>query len=87
MILQALIHTIYLLIYAVTSPIRLLPDVTMPVGFTNAMEQASRNISGLNNIFPIDTVLTLLKLYIIIEGAYLTYKLIMWLIRRVPTQS
>lgn len=87
MILTGLINTIYGLLYLVTSPIRLLPDVTLSSGFTDAMNTVGGYLSSLNNLLPIDTILTLLGVYIAIELAYLTYKLIMWLIKRFPTQS
>lgn len=87
MIFTTLINGIYGLLYLVTSPIRLLSDVTMPAGFTSAMSTASQYLSSLNVIIPVDVILTLLGIYIAIELAYLTYKLIMWLIKRFPTQS
>jgi hypothetical protein len=87
MITSALINVIYYVLYGITSPIRLLPDVVLPSGFTSAMTTASGYYTSLNSILPLDTMITLLGIYITIEVAYLSYKLIMWLIKRFPTQS
>lgn len=87
MIIKGFIDMIYGLIYLITLPITLLPDVSLPAGFTNAITTANGYLRSLDVIIPIQTVLTLLGIYIAIELAYFTYKLIMWLIKRFPTQS
>jgi hypothetical protein len=87
MIIKLFTDAMYALIYVITSPIRLLPDVSLPIAFTNAITTANGYISSINTIIPVDTIILLIKLYIVIELAYFTYKLIMWLIKRFPTQS
>lgn len=87
MILTIFLDLIYYLIYAITSPIRLLADATLPSGFLSAIQTSGGYISSLNQILPIDTILALLSIYVGIEIAFLSYKLIMWLIKRLPTQS
>lgn len=87
MILVAIINTLYYLLYALTSPFRLLPDVTLPVGFTSAITTANGYIKSLDQIVPIDTLLVLIALYVSIELAYFGYKFTMWVIKRLPTQS
>ena len=87
MIIKIFMDGIYELLYAITSPIRLLPNVALPVAFTNAIATANGFLSALNSLIPIDTIIILLSLYIGFELAYLTYKFIMWLIKRFPTQS
>ena len=44
-------------------------------------------LASLNTIVPIDMLITLIQFYIGIEVAYWAYKFVMWLIRRIPTQS
>lgn len=87
MIFTGIINAIYYLLYAVTYPIRLLPDVDLSGGFGSAMQTVGGYLSSLNDILPIDVILSLLGIYVTIETAYLSYKLIMWLIKRFPTQS
>lgn len=87
MILTGLINAIYYIIFLVTTPIRILPNASLPEAFTSAILTANGYISSLNSIVPIDTILAIIALYVVIEGSYLTYKLTMWLIKRFPTQS
>jgi hypothetical protein len=87
MIFSGIINAIYYLVWLVTQPIRLLNDVTLPTNFSEAMHTAGGYISPLNFVLPVDTILTLLTLSLLIEGAYFAYKLTMWVIKRFPTQS
>lgn len=87
MITTGIIYLIYGLVFAVTFPIRNLADVSMATNFNTSITTANGYISSFNTIFPIDTIGQILTLFLAIEGAVLTYKLIMWLIRRIPTQS
>lgn len=87
MITDAIINAIYAIVYLISSPLRLLNDVVMPVKFTQAMTTVNNYLAGLNVLLPIDTIITLLTISITIEVAYLSYKLVMWIIRRFPTQS
>lgn len=87
MIVTAFIQTIYYLVYAICSPFLLLPNVTLPQAFADTITTASGYLSSLNSFLPIDTIITILKISIAIEVAYLTFKLIMWVIKRIPTQS
>lgn len=87
MIVTGIIYLIYGLVFVITSPIRGLSDVTMSNSFATSITTANGYISSFNTIFPIDTLGTILTLFLSVEGAVLLYKLIMWLVRRVPTQS
>jgi hypothetical protein len=81
------LNLIYGIIFIVTSPIRLLPDVVLNNGFNDAITNASGYISAFNSFLPIDTILSILGVFLIIESAYMIFKLIMWVIKRFPTQS
>ena len=87
MITSAFFYVIYGLVWLITLPIRNLADVAMSASFSNAVDTASGYIASFNEFIPIDTIAQILLLFLTIEGAVLTYKLIMWLIRRIPTQS
>lgn len=87
MIFAGLINIIFGLVYLVTRPIALLPDVTLPVNFTNAITTANGYLSSLNSFVPVDVILTLLSISLALEFAYFTFKMIMWVIKRFPTQS
>jgi hypothetical protein len=87
MITTALLYVLYGLVFVITYPIRLLPDVVMATDFTNAITTANGYISSLNTFIPVDTIVQIVVVFLAIEGSVLIYKLTMWVIKRIPTQS
>ncbi len=87
MITDGIIKALFFIVKILVSPILLLDDVVIPDGFYLAIEKVTGSLSSLNSFFPIDTVLTILAIAVGIEIAYLLFKLIMWVIKRFPTQS
>lgn len=87
MILDNFIQLVYGAVYAITYPIRALPVVELPQGITDSISNVGGYLASLNDILPIDTILNILGIYLAIELALFTYKLIMWVIKRIPTQS
>ncbi len=87
MITYFILYFIYLVIYAITSPLRLLNDAVLPADVSSALSQAGGYLGAINDIVPIPSLLTILGLVLATEGFILTYKGIMWLIKRLPTQS
>ncbi len=87
MITSAILQLIYGFIYAITSPLRLLDDVALNSNFATSIQTASGYYHSLNDILPIDTMLAILGISLLFEGLYLTYKLIMWVIKKIPTIS
>lgn len=65
----------------------LLPGVTASSGFSAGIHTAAEYMSGINVIVPVDTLLTILFFLVAFEAAYLLFKVIYWVIRRLPTQS
>ena len=84
MITTALLNILYYFIVGITSPIRALPDVSLPEGLTSAIQTASGYFTSLNTILPMDTMITILGVSLAFEGLYIIYKLIMWVIKKVP---
>lgn len=87
MITTAILYVIYGVLFIVTSPIRLLSDVSTVSGFSTGVASASNYLHGLNNFLPITALLSALGVIIAYELAYFTFKLIYWVIKRIPTQS
>ena len=87
MITATFINIIFGLVYLLTRPISLLPVVTLSGDFTTAITNASNMIYSLNNFIPIDTIIVLLRIALSIEFFYFAYLVIMWIIKRFPTQS
>ncbi len=84
MITTAFITIVYAFIFAITAPLRLLPDVSLPGEVNSAISTAGGYLGTLNQIFPVNTLLTIFGLFLAIEVFILTYKLIMWVIRKIP---
>ena len=87
MIWTQLLNGLYNVLYWITTPIRNTSDVVLPTNFTSSMHTASSYIAPINSIVPVDTIMQILALSVGIELAYFTYKFIMWVIKRFPTQS
>jgi hypothetical protein len=87
MIFIAIINTIYAVIYALTSPLRLLPDVVLPQNYLDAVATAGGYLSPIDMVLPLNVIADIISLFVYIELAYLSFKAIMWVIKRFPTQS
>lgn len=87
MITSALLYALYGLIYVITYPIRGLADVVMATDFSNAITTANGYLSSVNTFIPVDTIVQILVVFLAIETGVLTYKLIMWVIKRIPAQG
>jgi len=87
MIINLFIYVVVSLLSIVILPLRLLPDVTVegPVG--SAIATGATYIALFQTMVPLSTVFTILGIVFFIELAIFTYKVIMWVIRRFPTQS
>lgn len=84
MIITAILNVIFTFIQFILSPLLLLPDVTLDPNFSSSLTTAGTYYHSLNGILPIDTMLQILGVSIALESAYLFYKLLMWLLRKVP---
>ena len=85
MITTALLNIFYLFIYTLTSPLRLLSDVSLPASLTSSIQTANTYLSAIDFVFPVSTFLIIFGLILGIETFIITYKIIMWLIRKIPT--
>lgn len=85
MIGTAILYLLYATILLFTSPLRLLPDVTQENSFVASISTASQYISALNIVLPMTTLITILGLFVAYEISYFGYKLIMWVIKKIPT--
>jgi len=84
MIITALLKIIYIFILGITSPLRLLSDVSLPSEISTAITNASGYYNSLDAILPMDTIIQILGVSLTFEGLYLLYKLIMWVINKIP---
>lgn len=80
-LLKALLWIIQLTLY----PLRALPDVSFSSQFTASITAVANYLALLNNIIPMTTIFIVFALTLVFEGGVLTYKLIMWVIKKIPT--
>jgi len=87
MITTAFLNIIYVFVFTITAPLRLLSNVSLPVAFTTSITTAGQYLTSVQLYFPLDALFVVLSFVITVEIAIGLYKGIMWLIRRIPTQS
>jgi len=87
MIFNILISGLFAVLYALTYPIRLLPDVTLPSGVTSALASASGLLSSVDAFLPVDTMLQVLAAIIVIEVIVVGYRVIVWVLTKIPGLS
>ena len=87
MITDAFLQLIYLILYALTAPLRAFSDVALPANVASSITTASTYFSALNEFLPVSTMVSVLAAILVIEAALFLYKAIMWLLKRFPTQS
>lgn len=88
MITTGLVLLIYGLVYSLSLPFLLLADVSLDSGIAAALTQAGSYISMVDAFFPIGVLLaTFAGVHLIVEGYIFSYKLVMWVIRKIPGVS
>jgi len=85
MILDFIIYLLWGITYGLTYPLRIMADVSLSTNFAETISTANNYLAGLNFILPLSTLMTIIGLFIGIEVAIFAYKLINWLIRKIPT--
>lgn len=74
------------LVYSIVNGfLGLFPDVSLSDSVAGSVATASTYISGLNMIFPVSSLLSIVALVLTIEGVILIIKIINWFIRKIPT--
>lgn len=71
-----------------TALINTLPFFTgLPSGVNSAFDFVHTNMAGLNDIFPLDTLITVFKLILIIELTIFTFKMFIWIYNKIRGSS
>lgn len=87
MITTALLYLIYGIVWLITAPLRALADVSLSSSFASSITQGMVYASKLNHFLPIGAVLSVLGIILTFEAGVVTYKIIMWIVRRIPAQG
>lgn len=84
MITNFLITILYNVVAVVVNIFAILPDVSLPVDITNALNNISGYYSAMDTILPMDTLFTILTIELTFIGFYFTYKLVRWAYTKIP---
>jgi len=87
MIFNILISGLFAVLYALTSPLRLLPNVSLPADLTSAISSASGLLSSVNSFLPVDTMLSVLAAIITVELLVVSYRVIVFVLTKIPGLS
>jgi hypothetical protein len=87
MITAFIINVFFSFLGVFTSPIRLLSDVTLPADMNAALGHVGATLGLADSFLPIGTLLGVITFYVGTEIIILGYKLVNWLIRKIPTIS
>lgn len=80
MVLDALIYLFHGICYVLSSPLRIFSDAALPSGMATALANIGQYLTPISSFLPVSTLLTITALYLSIEAAIITYKLVMWFI-------
>lgn len=69
---------------ALLSPILNIPDASIPSGISTAITQAGAYLQIIDVVVPVDTLIQVIASVIAVDAAILAYKLIMWVIHKIP---
>lgn len=87
MITTLILMAIYYAITLLLLPITLLPDVSISTGVNSYLTSLVSYLAVLNTYFSVSDLFVVIGLIISLELIIASYKIIMWVIRRFPTQS
>ena len=88
MITSAFLNLIYTIVRGLLTAVAfVLPTASLPADFTDALAQVGSYLRPMNAIVPMDTLLAIVVLMMTVELAIFTFRSVMWVIKRFPTQS
>lgn len=87
MILEAFIYLIYGLVWTLTRVFTLADNVTQDTFFVSAFDWANGQLAPISHIFPTWVIVIIFGVWVSFELAYILWKGVNWLIRKIPTIS
>ena len=85
MILTAILDTIFVFLGLFLSPLSLANNVSLNSNFGSSLSTAGGYLHSINSIIPVDTMLIILGISLVFESGYLVFKVLMWVIKKIPT--
>lgn len=87
MIIAFFLDILFLIVSGLLYPIKKLDDVSVESGIGSAINNGIHYIANFNEILPLSTLFIIFGIILSIEASIGLFKIIMWIIRRFPTQS
>lgn len=87
MIVDFILGFIYSVVTTLLSPITNLADVSLSVEVSGAFTQMRGLLHAIDFVLPYLTLLAVIAAVVVAEGIILSFKVINWLLKRLPTQS
>jgi len=87
MVIDIIFRFVYSVVSTLLSPLTTLADASLPDNVSNAFIQARGFLHALDFVLPYTTLFAVIGLIVSIEAGILVYKIVYWLIKRIPTQS
>lgn len=87
MIFTLILNIVYVAVLTAFSPLLALPIATLPSGFSESIQNMAAVLASFNQFVPVDSLLNVFAYTVSFEAGYFLFKTIMWIVRRLPTQS
>lgn len=87
MITTVILDILHGTIKIVLFPIKQLPDASLPAGLTDALTSVPAHLGPLDFVLPLATIYAIIGLFVLVEGGFLAWHLINWIIKKIPTIS
>lgn len=87
MITTGILYLLFAIIEVILTPIYAFDDVVLPTDISNSITQVGHYLGSIDIIIPVSTLLTILGSVVAIDGIIIVYRVINWLIRKIPTIS
>lgn len=84
MIFTAILTILYGVVYAVVSPLLLLPDASLPGGIASSISEANEHLAAVDVFVPVGTIIAILTAFLAIEAGIFVFKMVMWIIKKIP---
>lgn len=87
MITSTILIIIFVVLDFLVTPLKLLPDVTADSSVVQGITSAVSYMATFNAFLPLATLFLVVAAILAVELGVAVYKIIMWVVRRIPTQS
>ncbi len=84
MIFNLILLAIYAVVWALLQLLNLLPVLTFPPEFITSLNSIAGYVAVVDNFLPTSTFFAIIGLMLAVEGGILIFKIITWIIKKIP---